>query len=207
MAAGSGPESKPAQVASRAGDEVGNVAETATEGVLDVADEVRTQAKEMVGHAKEQFDEFFDQARQEVGEQARQRSEQAAGQLRTLSNQIVALAEGRPESAGSLAGLLYDAEDRVRGLATRLEQGGPQGVKNDLSNFARRRPGAFLATAVGVGFVIGRAVRAGSSAQQSGGTAAESVRTPTVSSQGYRTERTPLPVGAGSAAPVSGMPQ
>jgi hypothetical protein len=160
-------QSRPAQLAERAGEEAANVAETATEGIRDVADEVRTQAKAVAGQAREQLDGFVGQARDEIRQQAEQRNEQAAGQLRTLSERITALVEGRPEGAGPLVGLLHDAEDQVRRLAGRLEQRGPQGVMDDVSAFARRRPGVFITAAVGVGFLVGRAVRAGSSTEQS----------------------------------------
>jgi hypothetical protein len=65
----------------------------------------------------------------------------------------------------------------------------------------------FLSAAVGLGFVIGRALRAGTSAQQSGGTAAGSMRTPTTPTPSTFAEHRLMPVGAGSTAPVSGVPQ
>jgi hypothetical protein len=159
-------QSRPVQLAERAGEGAANVAETATEGVGDVADEVRTQARAVAGQARQQIDGFVDQAREEIRQQAQHRNEQAAVQLRTLSERITALVEGRPEGAGPLVGLLHDAEDQVRRLAGRLEQRGSQGVMDDVSAFARRRPGMFIAAAVGVGFLVGRAVRAGSSTEQ-----------------------------------------
>ena len=198
--------SRGGQVATLAGEEAGKVADTATESVREVADEVRAQASAVAGQAKEQLEGLVGQAREEIGQQAQQRSEQAAGQLRTLSEQLVALAEGRPENAGSLSGLLYDAEDRVRSLASRLEERGPQGVTEDLSNFARRRPGLFLAAAVGVGFVIGRAARAGSSAQQAGDGAQSPPSAGTTATTSFGRE--PLaPAGDGQAALSSEMRQ
>jgi hypothetical protein len=157
---------KPAQLADRASTEASNVASTAADGVREVADEVRTQAKAVAGEARQHFDALITQARDEVSGQAQQRSDQAATRLRTLSKQLVALADGRPESAGPLAGYLYDAEDQVRRLASRLEQGGPQGVIDDVTRFARRRPGLFLAGAMAAGFLVGRAMRAGAASQR-----------------------------------------
>jgi hypothetical protein len=159
-------QSRSAQVVDRAGEEASNVVETASEGVREVADEVKAQAQAVAGEARQQFDDLVGQARAEFRQQAEQRNEQAASRLRSLSEQLVALAEGRTESAGSLVGYLRDVDGQVRNLATRLEQRGPDGVVEDLSGFARRRPGVFLAGAVGIGFVIGRAARAGSAAQQ-----------------------------------------
>jgi hypothetical protein len=54
-----------------------------------------------------------------------------------------------------------DARSRIGRLAGELEQRGPEGLAEDLSRFARRRPGAFLLGAGLVGFAAGRVVRAG----------------------------------------------
>jgi len=164
-----GEQSGPSQVVARAGDEASNVVETAAGGIRDVGDEVKTQAQAVAGQAKQQLDDLLGQVRKEVLQQAQQRNEQAASQLHTWSDQLVALAQGTPEDAGPLVGYLDEVEHQVRRLATRLDQRGPQGVVEDVANFARRCPGVFLAGAVGLGFVIGRAVRAASSAQRDDG--------------------------------------
>jgi hypothetical protein len=163
----SGGQSEQSGFGERAAGQAAEVAGVGAEGVGELAGEVRAQAKVVAGEFREQFDQFVGQAGDEVREQARQRSERAAGQLRVLSERMTALAEGRPQDAGPLAGYVDEVEQRVRGLATRLEQRGPQGVVEDVTGFARRRPGVFLAGAVGLGFVLGRVVRAGSAAQRS----------------------------------------
>jgi hypothetical protein len=166
-------QTRPGQVAVRAGEEASNVAQTATEGVREVAHEMRTQANAVAGQARQQFEDLVGQARDEFRQQAQQRNDQAAEQFRTLSERITALADGRPEDAGPLPGYLGEVEGRVRSLATRLEDRGPQGVMQDLTDLARRRPGVFLAGAVGLGFVIGRTVRAGTAAQQAAGSTSQ----------------------------------
>ncbi len=85
----------------------------------------------------------------------------AAAGLQSLSGQLSALRDGRPEDAGALTDYLSEAEQRVSGLADRLQSGGAQGAVDDLSRFARRRPGLFLAGAVGLGFLVGRLARSG----------------------------------------------
>ncbi|MBA2337953.1 MAG: hypothetical protein H0V96_09390 [Acidimicrobiia bacterium] len=159
-------ESTPTRVAETAGAEASNVASTAVDGARDVADEVTTQAKAVAGEAKDQLASLVSQGRQEVRQQAEQRTAQFVGQLRSLSEQVTALAEGRPDTGGSLVGYLNEAQNRIRGLASRLEQGGPQGLVDDVTRFARRRPGVFLTGAVAAGFVVGRALRAGVASQQ-----------------------------------------
>jgi hypothetical protein len=49
--------------------------------------------------------------------------------------------------------------DTSRHVATRLEEGGVQGVGDDLRRFARRQPGLFLAAAGLAGFVVTRMLR------------------------------------------------
>jgi hypothetical protein len=41
-------------------------------------------------------------------------------------------------------------------MADYLDRHGPEGVLREVQDFARRRPGAFLATALAAGFVVGR---------------------------------------------------
>jgi hypothetical protein len=81
-----------------------------------------------------------------------------------------------------------------------MEQGGPQGVLDDVSRFARRRPGMFLAGAAGIGFVVGRLVRAGVASQEDGDQS-----TPTAypaPPNGPSFESTPLPPPSQSAGAV-----
>jgi hypothetical protein len=200
-------QSRPGQVVDRAGEEASNVAQTATEGVREVADEVRTQAKAVAGEARQQFEDLVDQARDEFRQQAQQRNDQAAEQLRTLSEQIAALAEGRPEDAGPLAGYLAEAQDRVGRLAMRLDERGPQGVMQDVTDFARRRPGVYLAGAVGLGFLIGRAVRAGSVAQQSSGSTSQWTSPARPTPMAGFAEEPLVPQGNGPAGLSSGTRQ
>jgi ElaB/YqjD/DUF883 family membrane-anchored ribosome-binding protein len=158
--------SKPAKVADTATTAASDVATTATSGAKDAASEAATQAKVVAGEAKRQVGHVVDQTRHELSQQADQRTRQAAGGLRTLSDQVSALADGRPGDAGPLAGYLDDARSRVSSLADRLEAGGPQGVLDDVTSFARRRPIVFLAAAGAAGFVVGRLARAGRAVQQ-----------------------------------------
>jgi hypothetical protein len=132
-----------------------DVTATAREDAGSVADQARTEARRLA-----------EQAKQEVQRTAEQRGQQAAAKLRTYSDQLSALAEGRTAEAGPLIGYAQRARDELQTWADKMEQRGPQGVVSDVSNFARRRPGMFLLAAAGAGFVIGRLVRAERAVQQ-----------------------------------------
>jgi len=195
---GASDQSTVGRVADTARNEASNVASTAAGGAREVADEAGAQAKAVAGEAKQQLDRLISQGRDEARQQAEQRSSQAAGQLRTLSEQFSALVQGRPEAAGPLVGYASDLQSQLRRLASRMEQGGAQGVVEDVASFARRRPGAFLTGAAGVGFVVGRLVRAGAASQRDDGpSTGDALRTPP--NGPVFEERTPLPPPAHSA--------
>ena len=194
---GSEKKSDAARMADTASSEVSHVGAAAAEGAKQVAGEASVQTKAVVGQAKQQIDSLLSQSREEVRQQAETRSAQAASGLRNLSEQVAALADGRSDSAGSLPRYLEDAQEQVRKLATRLEQDGPQGVMDDMTRFARRRPGLFLAGAVGAGFLVGRLVRASSGQSDQ---SSSQFRTPQYSSPQYST--TPRPSAAMTAGPV-----
>jgi hypothetical protein len=193
-------QSTTGRVAETAKSEASNVASTAAGAAREVADEASGQAKAVAGEAKQQLDRLMSDARYELRQQAEQRNSQAAGQLRSLSEQVSALIQGRPEAASQLVGYASDVQYQLRRLAARMEQGGPQGVLDDVSRFARRRPGVFLAGAAGIGFVVGRLVRAGVASQGDGdqSTGAAYPATP----NGPSFEPTPLPPPTQSAGAV-----
>jgi hypothetical protein len=145
------------QVASSAGGEAKHVAAEATEGVRAAVDEARTQVQSLISGTRD-----------EVRSQAEVRTAKASEGLRGIATQFHAIASGHPEEAPQLSGYLREAEQRVSAFATRLDDRGPQGVMEDVTRFARRRPGTFLLCAAGIGFVAGRAVRASAAASRDG---------------------------------------
>jgi hypothetical protein len=85
----------------------------------------------------------------------------AASELRDLSGQVQALAEGRPEEAGVAGDYVRSAGQKLQQLADRIESGGVDGAVSDLQGFARRRPGALVLTALAAGIAVGYLVRGG----------------------------------------------
>jgi hypothetical protein len=185
-------QSKAGRVADTTMTEASNVASAATQGARNVASEAGAQGKAVASEAKQQLDRLVTQGRDEVRLQAEQRSSQAAGQLRTLAEHFSALVEGRPGDAGPLVGYVNDLRHQLGSVAARLEQGGPQGIVNDLTRFARRRPGLFLAGAASMGFVVGRVVRAGAASGHDDGQRPDD-----------RDSTEMAPVGARQPTPVS----
>jgi hypothetical protein len=156
------------ELAQVAAQQASKVASSVGESTKQVAGEAAAQASAVVGQAKEQIQSLVGQTKGELDAQLSSKGEQMAGGLRNLAGQLDALAQGRPTEAGPLTGYVQEARSKVDGFVRRLDEAGPQGLMSDLASFARRRPGAFLAGAAVLGFVVGRAVRAGTAASKEG---------------------------------------
>ncbi|GGT85075.1 hypothetical protein GPZ77_32605 [Streptomyces sp. QHH-9511] len=142
------------------------VAKTAQEKVSEGAGLVGAKATDVTGTAKEQganvVGEATSQARDLVGElrdqlqgQAHSQTQNLAQNVRRLADELREMSEsGKPES--SAAGVVRQLADGGHQVASRLEQRGPDGLVGDLQDFARRRPGVFLAGAALAGFAVAR---------------------------------------------------
>ena len=143
-------------------DTASEVAGTAQTAAKDVTAEAGAQARAVVDEVSSQARDLYATARRELADQAQAKSATAADGIRRLSNQVSALAEGRTSEAGPLVGYARDAQDRLAQLASRLDERGPEGLLDDVSTFARRRPLVFIGACAGAGFLLTRFVRAGS---------------------------------------------
>ena len=165
--------------ASIARDEASNMASSLAKQSSAVADTARQDGQRIMSDAKEQLGNLTEQARRELhdliqqsqeefAQRADEQTDKAATALRSLAEEFGALADGRTTEAPHFVGMLREASQRARRYADRLDQGGIQGVGQELAGFARRRPGVFLLSAIAAGFVGGRLVRG----VQQGGSAA-----------------------------------
>jgi gas vesicle protein len=145
------------EVADRAKAEASQVTDTAKDQARQVKDEVATQARRLV-----------DQAKTGLRDQSRSQADHASQAIRRVADQTTALADGRVEEAGAVADYTRQAGDRVRQVANRIDQRGVEGVLNDVQDFARRRPGAFLFGCAAAGFVVGRLIRGGAASSGDG---------------------------------------
>jgi hypothetical protein len=122
---------------------VSAAAQTVKEQATQVVDEVRTQTKS-VAH----------QVRDRVADEARTQNDRLASGLRVMASELQQMAAERSDSpARSVVERIAHAGEQA---ADYLSKHGPEGVLDEVQEFARRRPGAFLATALVSGFVVGR---------------------------------------------------
>ena len=197
-------ESRGQAVAHTATEQAGELGGTVKEQAAEVASTARDHAADMVGTARNEAAEVLDRGRQAVEREARDRTDEFARSVRRIGNGLDALADGRPEAAGPVAGYARDAAQRVDQLAQRLETRGYDGVVQDLSSFARRRPGVFLASAGLLGFAVGRIIRSGgASSGSSGGPSTGSPASSARLSAGVGSGTNGLPAPVTAAAPTT----
>jgi hypothetical protein len=144
------------------------VAQTATRDVRELTDTVRSQAEYVKGELAGQARELVAESRSRIQEQADVQTSRLSRALDQVGGQAVALAEGRPEQAGPLADYAEQAANWLDTCAAEIEDRGLEGLAADVVDFARRRPGLFLAGAAVVGLGVGRIIRSGAVSSANG---------------------------------------
>ncbi|MFI7540390.1 hypothetical protein [Actinoplanes sp. NPDC049599] len=131
------------QSAQAAGQAAGEVKDTAKEQALRVGSEAKTQVRNVAS-----------EVRGKVSAQARTQNDKLVGSIRDMADHLDEMRGDRSESPATQ--IVSRVADSGRQLAGYLETKGPEGVLREVEDFARRRPGAFLATALAAGFVVAR---------------------------------------------------
>ncbi len=135
------------------------VAGVASDQAREVAGLVRDQATQLTQELADQGRTLYDETRQQVAEQAEAQTQALARTLHRWGSETQALVEGRPADAGSVGMYAGQCADQLYRAASELEMRGASGLVEELQDFARRRPGAFLFGAALVGFGGGRLLR------------------------------------------------
>jgi gas vesicle protein len=151
------------QVASTARSQGQQVAGAAKQQARDVTATVKEQAAQFTQELSVQGRSLYEETREQVEHEAETQTQQLAVTLRRLGTETQALADGRPEAAGSAGEYAGQLADKLHDLATGLENRGVSGLIEEVQDFARRRPGAFLLSTVIVGFAGGRLLRSAKS--------------------------------------------
>lgn len=186
-------------------DQARSVASDAKQGGQQVAQTAKDQTQEVASEAKDQARQLYQQVRGEFGDQAATQHQRAASGLRSLGDELGAMARGQSTQQGVASDLAQQASDRVSALAGWLESREPGDVLNEVTSFARRKPGTFLAAAAAVGFLGGRLTRGlaaeASDGNESGPGRTGSTPTPRASGTDFSTGSTGYDPGPATAAP------
>jgi hypothetical protein len=137
------------QVGSQAADSGRQVAQTAKDEARGVASEAKSQARDLAGEARTQ-----------LRSQASTQQNNLAGWLSSMSDELRGMADRSGEPGQGVAtSLVHRASSRSGDLADWLQRHEPEDILDEVSRFARRRPGLFLAIAAAAGLVAGRLAR------------------------------------------------
>lgn len=144
-----------AQIAHTAQQTAGQGAAVVTQQTSEVTETVKQQAATVTQEAATQARQLAAGLRERLGGETRAQGERLVRNLRGLADELQRMGgHGRPDSVATTV---------VRGLAEgghqaadHLEQRGPGGLLDEVQDFARRRPGLFLAGAALAGFAVGR---------------------------------------------------
>jgi hypothetical protein len=134
------------------------VAQEGVEGGKHVAAVGADQAKQVVSEAGQQARTLLDQARSELAEQVSSQQNRIADQLHSLSHELGSMAS-KSEEEGLAKDLAQQASQQIGSIAHWLQEREPGDLLTEVKNFARRKPGTFLAVAAGLGLVAGRMTR------------------------------------------------
>lgn len=152
------PRSEETSTTDVAKDQAGQVAETAKQAGAEVAGTVAEQAGEVTAEAGRQAKQLLAQAQSEVTEQAAATQQRVADGLRSLAEELTAMAKNS-EQDGMAADLARQTADKAHQAAGWLADRDPGTLLDEVRSFARRKPGTYLAIALGAGVLAGRLTR------------------------------------------------
>ena len=135
--------------------EVGNTAKQAGTQVAGTAAE---QAGQVTQEAKHQAKQLLSQAQSELSEQAASTQQRVSEGLHALADELSGMAKNS-EQDGVATDLARQAADRARSAAGWLADRDPGSLLNEVRSFARKKPGTYLALALGAGVLAGRLTR------------------------------------------------
>ncbi len=139
-------------------DEARATAEQAKEGARHLAEVGKDEAKDVVQETSQQAKELWQQTRSQLLDQSAQQQTRVAEGLRALSEELSGMARSS-EQQGVASDLAQQASQRMGDVAGWLDDRDPGSLVSEVKQFARQRPGTFLATAAVIGLVGGRLSR------------------------------------------------
>lgn len=157
--------------------QLGQGAAEAGQHVVGVATD---QASNVVAEAGSQAKDLLSQARSELTDQAGVQQDRLASSLRALGDELESMGN-HSEQPGVATDLVKQASTRAHDVASWLDSREPGHVVQEVQEFARRSPAAFLAIAAGAGLLAGRMGRGVKDAGSDNSPTAAAVTAPTTS--------------------------
>jgi hypothetical protein len=151
-------ESDDASTTEVAKDQAGQVADTAKQAGAQVAGTVKEQAGQVTAEAGKQAKQLLSQAQSELSDQAGATQQRVAEGLHTLADELTGMAKNSDQD-GPATDLARQAAEKAHQAAGWLSDRDPGALLDEVRSFARRKPGTYLAIALGAGVLAGRLTR------------------------------------------------
>ncbi len=135
------------------------VASTLVEKASDVRSAAAGEARGVAQDAKYHARQVAHESRESLRSEASNQAARVASTLRDIGGQLQSMAQSQT-GGGVAVDMSRQLADTASRVADKLETGGVDATLADVKSFARRRPGMFLAGAIGAGFVVGRLLKA-----------------------------------------------
>ena len=140
-------------------DDVSTLASDASDAGRHVVGVAKDETKSVASETGRQARRLMGQVGDELRSQAATQQSRAAEGLRSVGSGFSEMAHGSTQT-GVAADIVRGAGERVNDAARWLDDRDPRALVEEVKGFARRRPGVFIAIAVGVGVIAGRLTRA-----------------------------------------------
>jgi hypothetical protein len=153
---------------SAAKDEAKDVGRQGVDAAKGVAQTAGTEAKNVAGEAGTQAKNLMGEVGSTLKSQAGTQQQRVSEGLRSLTDELKSMAE--KSENGTAQQLVQQVAQRTDSAASWLEGRDPGALLDEVTGFARRRPGAFLLIAAGAGMLAGRLTRGLAGGSDSSGT-------------------------------------
>jgi vacuolar-type H+-ATPase subunit H len=121
-------------------------------------DAAKQEAAQVASSAKEHARSIVESTSEELRTRGREQTDRLSSSLGSASEELRHMADAS-DGESSIAGVVRSLAEGAQRAARRLDEGGPEGVLEDLRRMGREHPMRFLAMAAGAGFVAARVVR------------------------------------------------
>jgi hypothetical protein len=177
-------------------DQASQVGQSAAEAGQHVTEVAKDQAGSVASEAGRQAKDLLRQAQSELADQAGAQQQKVASGLRSMGDELHSMS-AHDGDQGVATDLAKQAAGKAHDLAGWLDNREPGQLLSEVRNFARERPGAFLAIALGAGLVSARLARGVAGANSDDESSSPSTtKSPTMTAQSSSTGlESSLPVG------------
>jgi uncharacterized protein YjbJ (UPF0337 family) len=145
-------------VAGVAKEQAGAVKDTALENAQQVAGVAKDEVGKVVGQATGQAKDLLNQGRAEISSQLVTQQQRLGSLVHSFADELGTMAS-KSDKSGPVTDLAQEGSRRIGALAHTLETAEPSDLLEQVRNFARRRPVAFLVGSALAGVVVGRLSR------------------------------------------------